>query len=543
MKNILLLAAMAMAMGVHAQWTDNVAENTLVAEGETSDVYAVGSGDGHTYVVFWNLVPAPTNYELRLQVLDADGYGQLGPNGMVISDAISMSTFTFISRITTDDAGNLYVGVTGTNDNNGYLFKLDVNGNHLWPANGVVIPGAFQITALPLQSGETIVCWNPSGTGMMQKYDASGAPIWDSPMPLSAGSGNSSPENLFELSNGDFVAIYHTYNFGISSTLYAQRFDGDGNPMWSSPTQLSNQATVFNTSYSTLQDGDAVYIGYFGSTGTRFDSFLQRIDPDGTLPWGINGSDFDTNQTSYEMSTHIAFEPGSEYVYAICTYTNSSQDQLGEYAQKFDKATGERQYGDQGKELFAIASDARVHASPLHVHQDHPFFLLKKGMDNGVSPTTLDIVKLDPDGNFAWPGESLPVATYAAAKRRTTMTAPTDELAVAVFVEDKGEGDRVYAQEITEGITGIPELQSVFDLTIYPNPTSDVVAIEFTGGRAFVGELRVYDVLGSVLKSKRRTFTAGKNRIEVDLSDLPAGMYHYELTGHGAGMTGKVIRR
>ena len=60
-------------------------------------------------------------------------------------------------------------------------------------------------------------------------------------------------------------------------------------------TQLSNLGTVFNTTYSGLQDGDNVYMGYKASPGFRFDSYLQRLNPDGSLPWGINGVDFDTN--------------------------------------------------------------------------------------------------------------------------------------------------------------------------------------------------------------------------------------------------------
>src|SRR5690606_12636861 len=118
------------------------------------------------------------------------------------------------------------------------------------------------------------------------------------------------PAEMFELSGGDYLMVFHSILAGINSHLYAQRYNGNGDPQWGSALQLANRATVFNHKYDKAQDGDVAYIGYYASQGLRFDSYLQRIDADGTLPWGINGADFDTNETDYEMETYIAFETG-----------------------------------------------------------------------------------------------------------------------------------------------------------------------------------------------------------------------------------------
>ena len=147
---------------------------------------------------------------------------------------------------------------------------------------------------------------------MIQKYDSTGAAEWETTASISEDGNDTVPANMFELSDGDFILVFHSITFGINSNLFAQRFtSSEGTAQWANPTQIANYGTVFNTAYDGLQIGDEVLHGlYKASPGSRFDSFLQRIDPDGTLPWGINGSDFDTNQTDYEMDTRDSLSRG-----------------------------------------------------------------------------------------------------------------------------------------------------------------------------------------------------------------------------------------
>ena len=453
MKNLTLLIAFFITVNINAQWTTDTDLNTLVSESVSEDMETIGTSDGQTYIVFWKSVASPTNYELRLQLLDASGNRQFGNDGMLVSDNIPMGTFTVSWSVAVDANDNLYIGVTGTGDYSGRAFKIDTGGNQLWGANGVSLSEAFQVIILPLQSGEAIVSWIPGNQALMQKYDADGNPVWATPQPVVSGSSKTAPGNLFELSNGNFLMVFHTYNYGVNSTLYAQRYDADGIAQWTSPTQISDNTTAYNAYYSGTQDGDVVYYGYKGSHSNRFDSYLQRINPDGTLPWGINGMDFDVNETDFEMETEIAFSPGSQYVWSICSYTNPNQTEYGEYVQKFDKETGARQLSDNAKMVYAISSDDKVHASDLYLVDDQAFFLLKTGMDNGVSPTTLDVLLLDNNGDFVWPEEVKPMATYEANKKRVQMTKPANGQAVAVFIEDKSSGLKIYAQNYIDGAT------------------------------------------------------------------------------------------
>ena len=429
----------------HAQWNSDTAINTLVATSNSGDIKSIGTTNGQTYVVFWKVVGAPTNYELRVQLLDAQGNQQFGEDGALISDALPMSTFTYQWNINIDANDALYVGVTGSANDTGFAFKIGLDGLVDWSVSS---PNALAVKVLPLASGNTVVAWlnTSSSVVSMQKYDANGAAIWSSNTSLSVAS---SPADLYEISSENIVLVYHLLGSGISSTLYAQRFDSDGNSLWSSPTQLSNKTTAFINNYDGASDGDVVYYGYYASSGTRFDSYLQRINPDGTLPWGINGADFDTSQARNEMETAISFNAGSDFLWSVCTYRDSSQGNSGEYIQKFDIQTGERQFTDSGKQVFDVGSD-NVHAGDLQLFEDQPLFLIKSGMDNGASPTTLNACFLDANGDFVWTEQTKPVATFSANKARVHFNTPVNGQATTVFVENKGEGQKIYAQNFTD---------------------------------------------------------------------------------------------
>ncbi len=437
------------ASGAFSQWTTDTDLNTEVvpySDASDIDVKSIGTSDGKTYVVFWESSPS---YTLWLQVLDADGNKTLGPDGILISNNIPMSTYTSMWSLAVDSDDHLYIGVTGTANGAGLAFKIDIEGNHLWPPNGIDLGSGLLVTILPLEDGSAIVSWlsNDSKTEM-QKFDQDGNQVWSNNKVVHD-AWNNSPGNMFQQSDGYFTVVFHQMLTGINSYLYAQRFNADGEAQWLSPTQLSISTTHFNSYYYAAQDGDVIYYSYFGSVGNRFDSYVQRLNTDGSIPWGANGSDFNVQQTNYEMGTRIAFEEGSDYLWAICTYTNVNQSEYGEYVQKFDKEDGSRLFSETGKVIYPIGSD-NVHAANLYLMNDQPMFVLKKGMDNGSSPVTLDMVYLDGNGDFLWPEQSKPMATYPANKNRISTPKPVAGQSVVVFGENKGSGVKIYAQNFVE---------------------------------------------------------------------------------------------
>jgi hypothetical protein len=522
MRNFFTITCLLTMFIAHAQWTTDTDTNTLVAESGELDVQAKGTTDGQTYVVYWKNVGAPTNIELRLQVMDADGNRTLGNDGMLVSDQIPMSSFTVIMSTIVDMDDHLYIGVTGTGGGDpAYVFKMDTAGNHLWGANGVNVGSGNIVTVLPLSAGGAIVSWLGSSGAVMQKYDGSGNAVWPTNQPITAGSGFAAPGNFFEISGGEYIAVFHKLLSGINSNLYAQRYDTDGNPVWTNAVQIADRATAFNRSYTGLQDGDVVYMGYFASAGTRFDSYLQRINPDGTLPWGINGSDFDTNETDYEMDTEIAFQTGSQYVWAVATYTNPNQSERGEYVQKFDKDSGARELTDNAKVVFPIGNDIS-HSGSLRLRNGNPLFLMEEGENNGVSPTTLNVVYLDENGDFAWPEETRPVATFAAAKNRVNFTKEANMQNVAVFAEDKGTGLKIYAQNVEDETVGVEEFSNVS--IFFVNPVEEEMVLK---SNSPIETVSICNVLGQQLFSAKYN---GETETNINTQNWESGIYFMNVS-------------
>lgn len=437
---------------LNAQWTTQTNVNTLVSTASAEDFKSIGTIEGKTWVVFWKLMPAPVNYQLWVQLLDANGDTVFGPEGLALNTAVPMSTYTTIWDVAVDGSENLYVAINGTGSGNPvYAHKITTSGSKPWGTNGLLVGSGYDPKILPLTNGEVIVSWLPGNQAQFQKIDTSGTLAWTSPKTVPPGvPGHScTAGELKALSGGGFLIFIHDRSgFGISSQFYAMRYDNAGLPQWTVPKALASSYTSYNARYDVVMDYDTAYLGYYASIGLVFYSYLQRLNPDGTTPWGINGSDFATQSTNYEMNTSIAYEPGSPYVWAICRFTPSSQGQSGEYVQKFDKKTGARLLGANAKQVFAISSNDNAHSGHLQLVNDQPLFLITDGTNNGALPIDLLVTYLDSLGNFAWPQQTMDVGTYVGFKSRIDFLRPYQDQAVAVWGENRGSGPRIYAQNI-----------------------------------------------------------------------------------------------
>ena len=86
--------------------------------------------------------------------------------------------------------------------------------------------------------------------------------------------------------------------------------------------------------------------------------------------------------------------------------------------------------------------------------------------------------------------------------------------------------------------TGIADLQ-LSELSVYPNPTSGIVHLDFSRLPALGTRLQVYNQLGQTITIKH---IDGQNSI-LDLSAHPAGMYLIKVDSDGATHTKKIILR
>lgn len=544
MKSKLFLIALFIQSSLFSQWVEDTTQNTMVAEAISSDCQTIGLDNGHTYVVFWKNVPAPANYELRVQQLDDEGNLLFGPEGLLVNSNLPMSTFTVLMSLAVDFNGNLFIGYTSTATFNGYVSAINPSGDYLWGSTGVNLGQAVDVKMLPLADDTILVSWiGNDNQGLFNKFSTIGTTLWaeDKIIEPLNGTNFTNAGEMAELGDGSFVILFHDrLNSSPSSFLYAQRYDAAGEALWTDPVQVSNQTTASFRRYGPLLVyGNDVVFGYFGSTGARFDSFLQRIEEDGNLPWGINGSDFDTSNDFYEMETSI--QVGAGGIYSVCRYTDSSQSISGTYIQKFDPDTGTRLFTDNAKQVFAISSDNLSPRGALQMMSVNstPLFLINLGTDNGVSPTELHAVNLDENGNFVWPEQTRPVATHPTSKDRIAFAKNVLDQSVAVFVEERtstGNEPRIYAQNIKDENLELLEIEKN-GIFFYPNPTENQLQIVSPN---VILAIEVFDLKGARVLSESGI---NQERALLNTSSLNTGMYLVRVSGNQTVSSFKFVKK
>lgn len=91
----------------------------------------------------------------------------------------------------------------------------------------------------------------------------------------------------------------------------------------------------------------------------------------------------------------------------------------------------------------------------------------------------------------------------------------------------------------TEMMTASRELETKFELKVYPNPAAGAIFFEFKSPVTNVFDLTVFDSFGRALITDKRDVVEGTNQLNLDLQRLPGGLFHFELKGEGLCLVGK----
>ncbi len=442
---------------LRAQWNTNTSVNIQISGLPTADIESAPTTDGKTWIAFYHQNGG--NYDMRAQLVDANGYKLLGPDGMLVSNQTSGSA-TFVFNVSVDAANNLIIGMQDERigSDQAVLYKISQAGTHLWPSTGVILGGGLSPYPCALSTGETAVAWNEStsNTLKIQKISAAGTVVWGTPVTVVVGTSNTTRGQIVANTAGKFTMVYQKRLVGISTTLYAQMYDNSGTALYGA-LQICNQTTSGARYYSIFAEADTTYFGYYASSGSRFNSFLQRINPVGSIPWGMNGSNFNTSvapSDNYQGQTSSNIMPGSNYVWSVCNFCDPNQTVYGVYIQKFLKTTGARQFTDAAKVVYPISATTDQEWGQLAVINDTPMFMTE---DNVYK---IYATRLDANGNFMWPGNrvelSSTTATLGTPKMRNGFTPDGPNRCAGVWTENRSGNYMGYAQGVSiGGLVGI----------------------------------------------------------------------------------------
>ncbi|MFT6209490.1 MAG: hypothetical protein ACJAYA_001268 [Bacteroidia bacterium] len=83
---------------------------------------------------------------------------------------------------------------------------------------------------------------------------------------------------------------------------------------------------------------------------------------------------------------------------------------------------------------------------------------------------------------------------------------------------------------------GIAESNEVFSLGLYPNPTEGISTLDVNSTIAGIATVEVYSITGSLVQTSAKPIRVGANRLSLDFSSVPAGIYlvKADINGHQA---------
>jgi plastocyanin len=91
------------------------------------------------------------------------------------------------------------------------------------------------------------------------------------------------------------------------------------------------------------------------------------------------------------------------------------------------------------------------------------------------------------------------------------------------------------------GTLGIVQQASVFgNMLLSPNPAAEYVRVSFNPLHPFTGSVKLFDILGNNLWKSEDYFDAGSDFTEINLANIPKGVYFVELSDD---RNDKVVKR
>lgn len=522
---------------VQAQWTSNAKQNTPVAYNNSSDIQTANTNDGKTWIAFYS--QNGNNYDMRAQLLDENGNRLLGDSGVLVSNKKSGSA-TFVFNVCVDNKNDFIIAFQYEKNKTYECIaqKINKQGELLW-GKGVDLGEGLAPYPVTLTTNEIAVAWSNNNRIDYQKLSASGNAAWPSYKEL-PGTSNVSRPQLLANANGNFGMIYQQLvSFPFYTNLYAQRFKNNGDIFWDSAVRISKLVTASYRYFDVMAEADTMYAGYYGnpSASNRFDAYVQRILPDGSLPYGINGSAFSSYSGSddiNEQTIYIAKAKSADNIWAVCTFSNSLQTASGVYVQSFLTYNGKKLLPNKGKMVLPISEQLTSLAfSKLSLCDNKPLFLITDNTNK------LSAIKLNSSGNFAWIDSIKTIGRTTNAKSRYGFTDVYEGQAVAVWQEDKGNGDMPYAQNIrcdesTGPASNVAKHEAVsinsFSIkNIYPNPVQNVLSAIIASSVQSSVHVYITDVNGNILRQSQQNIQKGNNLIQLNVGNLKAGSYFIKV--------------
>ncbi|MCP4646614.1 MAG: T9SS type A sorting domain-containing protein [bacterium] len=236
-----------------------------------------------------------------------------------------------------------------------------------------------------------------------------------------------------------------------------------------------------------------------------------------------------------------------DQVFVFWVEENSNQSQYGLYAQKFSP-TGDRLWTDSGLELLPLGDTQIWSLKALAVNDG-----IYAGYLIGSTNTAARVIRTDYSGLVEW-GPTTISATSLGGKGDLKLCVGNSISAFLAWEDSRNESG-IYAQNIDPngdlgpymGINNESSFEGATSITVFPNPVSASLNIDFSIASAGNVSVEIFDVTGRLIKtllSEERaqgTQTAVWDRRNSSGQISAPGIYFIKLRHGAESATSKVI--
>jgi len=219
--------------------------------------------------------------------------------------------------------------------------------------------------------------------------------------------------------------------------------------------------------------------------------------------------DFGDGNTSTEMNPmHTYAEPGT-YTVTLSVSNDSCSSSFSMFL--FTDPSG--WYSDECNALFLPALDSSLTIAFINLS----------------SPDVLTTEWDFGDGNTS--DEAFPVHTYAAdGIYNVALTITTIDGCTSTFTMIIDLTDFNFAGNPSYRTTAVNNLEIIKGAKLFPNPVKDELNISLSVEDGGEGVLSIIDLSGRVLIQQNQDFVQGENVIQLNLSELPEGIFFSRIT-------------
>ena len=423
MKNIIYLSIRFsfFCSVIFSQWSSNPSAPQLIGSGIQTQ--AASTQDGGLYIAWLS----DGNYHVYLQYFNHLGEPQLDDGGMVVSNNQNASWIAvYHLNLTVDHDGNAIISTVDQRTASTwevYAYKVGPDGMMYWGLDGLSLTSSGLNNMSPRlavsNNNSVIVTWTHNDNSVLfQHISPDGSLLWDDGIHITDNNATLiSPNPVFTSDNNVLIQwIRQTGPFwAASSQLYLQKYDYDGNELWSEPVIAAGPVVFPTGNWSQQSIPDANNGGFSGWTemsGNVQNAVVQHIDINGELLWG-GGVDLSDNSSHFRISPKLAIAENNQDLIIVWNESNSSQSQRGAYAQRLDSG-GNKLWGANGTPVIELNGDYDY--LDLSIHSFGEDIISSYIEQTATMSGDIYATRIDQDGSHVWTNNRIAITSSGISK-------------------------------------------------------------------------------------------------------------------------------